>query len=630
MKYRLYAKNVRGQEGFVYLYIHHNITGLRLPKLTSLGIKIPERCCSPSKQEFKKVVGLSKEELLRIGYESVKDLNSFLEERLNTYIKANGQINFVSEDKKTLNMWFEILINRQSNQGTKMRYKNVYNLLVQFQRWYSVNKRRQVENEIILMREINVDFLIEFRNWLRSEPGENENRKKNRINSSNFKLKCVKSVLNKSHKENYYSFQINPFDHINFHFQEQNVEILTLEELKKIIDVELREVYRRTIPLKDGTTLWGKEIEGGVEERNKKNKRYKAKHSLNDIRNYFLFQLLSQGIRVSDMVTLRWNNFQFSNDTMRISKVMVKTRKSISILVNEKMTSIISNYIVRYNEYYPTEVKELNTINDEIIREYNLYYRKSSVVKITDDNWRHFYHIIDENSKYGTTTGGSRGLLIDFDTINTLREFLLRKHKEGTLHQYLNDGIPFKKGPIPIGIARIGKLTSSLEKWHQENLEVNEKKFTRTYKELKERRHQLVLDMIREINTNEEIKKDFVFPLLNNLDFKDIEDEDFSVLSEYQYRKFQSVRSYYNKLLKLIATQSKINKRLTSHLARHSYTSLMLELGEDVNLFDLMTSLGHKHLSTTQTYIQRLSNKKIDKLNLVISDKLNTGFNINL
>lgn len=628
MKYKLYSKQVRGQEGFVYLYIHHNITGSRQPKLTSLGIKIPESCCSPSRQEFKKVVGLSKDYLLRLGYESIKDLNSFLEERLNTYIKANGQINFVSEEKKTLNLWFEILINRQCNQGTKMRYKNVYNLLVQFQRWYSVNKKRQVENEIILMREINVDFLIEFRNWLRTEPGKNEKRKKNRINSSNFKLKCIKSVLNKSHRENYYAFQINPFDHINFHFQEQNVEILTLEELKQIIEVELVEVYRRTIPLKDGTSLWGKDIEGGVEERNKRNRRYKSKHSLSDIRNYFLFQLLSQGIRVSDMVTLRWNNFQYSNDTLRISKVMVKTRKSISILVNEKMTSIISQYIIRYKDFYPDEVKELINVNESIVKKYTLFSRKSSVLKPTDENWKHFYHIIDETSKYSTT--GRKGLLIDFDTINKLQEFLLEKHKDETLYQYLNDGTPYTKNRVVKGLSQIGKLIGSLNKWHSDNLEENEKTFTQTYKELKETRNNLVIKLIREINTNEEIKKDFVFPLLSNNDFRDIEDEDFSVLSEYQYRKFQSVRSYYNKLLKLIATQSKLNKRLTSHLARHSYTSLMLELGEDVNLFDLMTSLGHKHLSTTQTYIQRLSNKKIDKLNLVISDKLNTGLSINI
>lgn len=628
MKYKLYAKNVRGQEGFVYLYIHHNITGSRQPKLTSLGIKIPESSCSPSRQEFKKVVGLSKDYLMRLGYESVKDLNSFLEERLNTYIKANGQINFVSEERKTLNMWYEILINRQSNQGTKMRYKNVYNLLVQFQRWYSVNKKKQVENEIILMREIDVDFLIEFRNWLRSEPGENEKRKKNRINSSNFKLKCVKSVLNKSHKENYYAFQINPFDHINFHFQEQNVEILTLEELKQIIEVELVEVYRRTIPLKDGTTLWGKDIKGGVEERNKRNKRYKAKHSLSDIRNYFLFQLLSQGIRVSDMVTLRWNNFNYSNETLRISKVMVKTRKSISILVNEKMTSIISQYIIRYKDYYPEEIENLIRVNESIVREYTMYNRKSSLLKPTDENWKYFFHIIDETSKYSTM--GSKGLLIDFDTINKLQEFLLEKHSEGSLHQYLNDGVPYSNTKFPMGLSQIGKLISSLNKWHQNNLEKNEKNYTQSYNELKKERHNIVTQLIRMINSNNETKTDFVFPLLDNKDFNDIEDEDFSVLSEYQYRKFQSVRSYYNKLLKLIASQTNINKRLTSHLARHSYTSLMLELGEDVNLFDLMTSLGHKHLSTTQTYIQRLSNKKIDKLNLVISDKLNTGLSINI
>ena len=176
----------------------------------------------------------------------------------------------------------------------------------------------------------------------------------------------------------------------------------------------------------------------------------------------------------------------------------------------------------------------------------------------------------------------------------------------------------------------IGKLSMDLNKWHTENIERTERTFKENYHELKERRHNLVIQLIRDINTNIEIKKMFVFPLLNDNDFKEIEDEDFSELTEYQYRKFQSVRSYYNKLLKLIANQAKINKRLTSHLARHSYTSLMVDLGENINLFDLMTSLGHKHLSTTQTYIKRISNKNIDKLNLVISDNLNSDMSINI
>jgi hypothetical protein len=307
---------------------------------------------------------------------------------------------------------------------------------------------------------------------------------------------------------------------------------------------------------------------------------------------------------------------------------MVKTRKSISILVNEKMTSIISHYIIRYKDYYSDEVNELISINEDIIRKFALYSRKSSVITPQDENWSHFYHIIDETSSYGVTSG-KRGLLIDFDTINKLQDFLLERNSDGTLYHYLNKGIPYKKG-LPRGLIQIGKLIKSLNEWHSNNIEINELNFNTTYKDLKERRHQLVIKLINEINFNEEIKTDFVFSLLNNKDFNNIDDEDFSVLSEYQYRKFQSVRTYYNKLLKLVASQSNINKRLTSHLSRHSYTSLMLELGEDINLFDLMTSLGHKHLSTTQTYIQRLSNKKIDKLNLVISEKLNSNVSINI
>jgi site-specific recombinase XerD len=628
MKYKLYAKSVRGQENFVYLYIYHNVDGSRLPRLTSLSIKIPVSACSPSKQEFRKVVGLSKDYLIRLGFDSVKNLNDFLQERLNNYIKTNGKINFVSEERKTLNYWFTTIINRQLNQGTKMRYQNVFNLLLQFQRWYTLNEKKQIESDIIYMKDIDLNYLLLFKNWLRSEPNENERRKKNKNNSTNFKLKCLKSILNKAHNEKYYAFIVNPFDHISFTFQEQNYEILSLEELNKLIEVDLIEVYRRTIPKKDGTLLWGKEIEGGVEERNKRNKRYKAKHTLNDIRNYFLFQLLSQGIRVSDLVTLRWNNFQQNDEVMRINKIMVKTRKSISILVNDKMTSLISHYIIRYKDFFPDEIQRLVSINDDILKEFTLYNRKSSVVRPQDENWRHFHHIIDETSKYGITSNNQRGLLVDFDTIKKLQDFLLERNVDGTLHQYLNDGKPYRKmidGPI-----QIGKLIMSLENWHRENIERNENRFSSEYKELKQQRHELVISLIRSINTIEDINTDFVFPLLDNRDFKNIDNDDFSELSEPQYRKFQSVRCYYNKLLKLVAAQANINKRLTSHLSRHSYASLMMDIGENVNLYDLMTSLGHRHLSTTQIYIQRMSNTKIDKLNLVISDKLNSNVSINL
>lgn len=94
-------------------------------------------------------------------------------------------------------------------------------------------------------------------------------------------------------------------------------------------------------------------------------------------------------------------------------------------------------------------------------------------------------------------------------------------------------------------------------------------------------------------------------------------------MSEYQYNKFTGKRAYYNRILKVIGEQSKINKNLTSHLARHSFTTLMLEIGVNLNLFDLMTSLGHKHLSTTQNYISKFSDKKVVDINKSIADYVN-------
>jgi integrase len=629
MRFKLYAKGVRGQEDYVYLYLYYLMTGERQPHLTSLGIKIPEKCCFPDKKNFEKVVNLSKKDLYLLGYENLKELNNHLEHQLNTYIRNNGRVEFIPDEKKTLNEWFEKQIERQINQGTKMRYKNVYNLLVQFQMWYSVNKKKQERTKIIYMKNVNVDYILEFRKWLLSEPNPNEFRKKNAINSSNYKLKCLKSLLNKSHSEGYYFFPINPFDHIKFQFKEQQLEILSLDELKKLIETDLREVLRRTKPTIEGKSLFGEEIEGGVEERNKKNKRYKAKHSLNDIRNYFLFQLFSQGIRVSDLVTLRWNNFHFDNENvLRINKTMVKTKKSISILVNEKMISILSNYIIRYKDNFPDKIEELEYTIERIKSAYSIYTNKVSVLLFSDDWYSNlFYHIIDNNTKYYSGRK-EKGIYVDEVMIERLREFLLNSHRENTLHHYINDNKPF--GKRQNRYVQFSKVITRIEEWHKNNLKENETYFQTEYKKLREKRYKLVLNLINLIIKDKELKSEFVFTLLNNSDFNDISEEEFSILSEHQYRKFQSARCYYNKLLKLIAIQSGISKRLTSHLSRHSYTSLMLELGEDVNLFDLMTSLGHKHLSTTQTYIQRLSNKKIDKLNLVISEKLNTETTINI
>ncbi len=132
------------------------------------------------------------------------------------------------------------------------------------------------------------------------------------------------------------------------------------------------------------------------------------------------------------------------------------------------------------------------------------------------------------------------------------------------------------------------------------------------------KRNELVNSLIIQLSKHKEYSNDFVFPLLNKKDFLDIQKDDYSRIDSNQYKKFQSVRTYYNGLLKIVAEQCLINKKLSSHTARHTYTSLMLELIENVSPYDIMNSLGHKNISTTQNYIRRFSDKNVDRLNLMV------------
>jgi integrase len=130
------------------------------------------------------------------------------------------------------------------------------------------------------------------------------------------------------------------------------------------------------------------------------------------------------------------------------------------------------------------------------------------------------------------------------------------------------------------------------------------------------------------LKMNKNYSNNFVFPILNNEDFKDIKQADgFDKMNELQYKRFTGRRGYYNRLLKQVGNQCNIDN-LTSHMSRHSYTSLLLK-NKDVNLFDLMKSLGHKNLSTTQVYIQNFSNTRIDLLGKEFSDTFTKNMSIN-
>jgi integrase len=129
-----------------------------------------------------------------------------------------------------------------------------------------------------------------------------------------------------------------------------------------------------------------------------------------------------------------------------------------------------------------------------------------------------------------------------------------------------------------------------------------------------------MIEIIKQILMDEEYNNNFIFPLLENKDFSNITNERmFERMNETQYNKLSGRRSYYNQLLKIMGKQVGI-PNLTSHKSRHSYTSILIKNNKDINLYDLSVSLGHQHISTTQSYIQSFINTRIDNMGKDLSD----------
>ena len=70
-----------------------------------------------------------------------------------------------------------------------------------------------------------------------------------------------------------------------------------------------------------------------------------------------------------------------------------------------------------------------------------------------------------------------------------------------------------------------------------------------------------------------------------------------------------------NSYLKEIADFCGIKKNLTTHVARHTFATMMLTLGAD--LYTVSKLLGHTSVRMTQVYAKIINQKKDEAVNLV-------------
>jgi integrase len=102
----------------------------------------------------------------------------------------------------------------------------------------------------------------------------------------------------------------------------------------------------------------------------------------------------------------------------------------------------------------------------------------------------------------------------------------------------------------------------------------------------------------------------FVFPFFSSkYDYSD---------PIFLHSQIGSKTAIFNKFLKYIASRAGINKKITTHIARHSFADIARQKTD--NLYNLSKTLGHSSLKVTEAYLSSFDEKAVD-------DTLDSMFN---
>jgi len=152
--------------------------------------------------------------------------------------------------------------------------------------------------ELLYFDELNVPFIRNFQEHLK-------NTLNNHTNTIHSNLKIIRTLINDATAEELMPIEKNPFNKIKLKAQKTSREFLLDDELERLEKLELQEnsmMYHH--------------------------------------RNLYIFSAYTAGIRISDLLTMRWKNF----DGEHLYFTIKKNQEDISIKLPEKSLVILKHY----------------------------------------------------------------------------------------------------------------------------------------------------------------------------------------------------------------------------------------------------------------------------------------------
>jgi integrase/recombinase XerD len=315
-------KDKLNKDGEAPLYIR--IIKDRKAKFISLGIKIKPKDWNEKQSRVKK------------SHPNSQRMNNFLAHKI---AEAEG----IALEMETASKFFSPKSLKESILG-----KNPQSFLEYFKKYvdnvekngkFSFYKKvkavysklcKYIGNDVLTFNDLTVTFLKRYESYL----AEKLNNSTNTIYSN---LKVIRKVVNDAVNEDLLALDKNPFNKYKLKQKRTTKEFLTEEEILGIESLDLEENSMR-----------------------------------NHHRNIYVFATYAGGLRISDLLQLKWEDY----DGERIIMTTQKTNNTVSIKLPEKAKEIIEFYL-------PKKPKPENYIfpflkNDKLYTQKDIYNAVSS------------------------------------------------------------------------------------------------------------------------------------------------------------------------------------------------------------------------------------------------------------
>jgi len=396
-------------------------------------------------------------------------------------------------------------------------------------------------NENIQFYDLNSEFVLDFRNYL-------ENNIDSRgftgpsVNTVNNYLKTFRTLINKSIDDGVFRGQ-NPFKRGH------------IPDKKRTTKVTL-----------DKEDMWFlNEMDEKMEGMTK---------GMWDSKNIFLFSFWSQGIRIGDVLQLRYGNY---SDGFFI----IKTQKNDVFLrfpVTEYNVRRLIEYIPGVPSFFDWTEK--------------LFY-STNLTEGRDDDFKSYgkfsYPISKEIELLGSYTSFQQHKIRLYTELKSqLTSYNEKIHQEDRVKFYFDE-----------------KLLLYSQSYYEK---VREKgnpidlHWMESYEESKKLYLKLCMKYFIDFVNKTKNKDMFVFPFLRGLEK--------SENNNVKWNKISSSTALINKNLSKISENFKL-KKFSTHFARHTFTSLSKEMGTDI--YDLKRWLGHSSVKVTEGYINTIDTSGSEK-----------------